>query len=889
MLEKKYIHQNIEKKIYDLWEDGDYFSCPLKEGGETESFSIMIPPPNVTGSLHMGHALNNTLQDIIVRYQRMLGKDVLWQPGTDHAGIATQMVVERKLMTEEGLTKDDIGRDAFIKKIWDWKEDSGSTITNQLKRLGASCDWKRERFTMDGGLNKAVIKVFNDLYNAGLIYKDKRLVNWDTKFQTAISDLEVQQVETEGNLWYIDYYLKDFPDKYITVATTRPETLLGDVAVAVNPEDERYSDLIGKTLIVPIIKREIKIISDNYAKLGEGTGAVKITPAHDFNDFEVGKRNNLDVINIFDKKGNIVSDAWVPEKYRSLDRFKARVLIVQQLETEKFLNKIEKHSHTLPYGDRSGTVIEPFLTDQWYVNAKELSAKAVDAVKKGETKFVPKQWEKTYFEWMNNIQPWCISRQLWWGHQIPVWYGPDNKVFVALDEINAKKMALNHYGNSVELTRDSDVLDTWFSSGLWPFSTLGWPEKTIEFKKYYNTDVLVTAFDIIFFWVARMMMMGLYFTKEVPFKTVYIHALVRDEKGQKMSKSKGNVIDPLNLIGEYGADSLRFTLASMAAQGRDVKLSTSRVEGYRNFITKLWNLARFIDFNNIEKTKNFNINDIKYVENKWIVQEFDKLVKSVSYNIENYKFNEGANDCYRFTWHLFCDWYVEIIKITLSDKDNTKYQETSNTIIWLFSELLKVLHPFIPFVTEELWQFANNETAKKMLIANSWPKLTEIKDEGSIFEMNWIVNLITEIRSLRSELNISPSLQIKMSVKGLSALSDSYIKANSIIIKKIARISEIIRVEDTPDGTIELNYNEAIFAFHINDTINIPDEISRLNKEINIIKKDILFIEGKLLNKKFTENAPEDIIAKQKIKHSELIDLLSKTEVSLKKFTLMNV
>ena len=888
MLEKKYIHQNIEKKIYDKWIDGDYFSSPLNEDSSNESFSIMIPPPNVTGSLHMGHALNNTLQDIIVRYQRMLGKDVLWQPGTDHAGIATQMVVERKLMEEEGLTKDTIGRDAFINKIWDWKEESGSTITNQLKRLGASCDWKRERFTMDKGLNKAVIKVFNDLYNANLIYKDKRLVNWDTKFQTAISDLEVQQIETEGNLWYVNYHFKDSSEKFITVATTRPETILGDTAVAVNPEDERYANLIGKTLIVPIVNREIKIISDEYAKLGEGTGAVKITPAHDFNDFEVGKRNNLDVINILDKKGNIISDSWVPKIYRSLDRFVARKLIVEQLSDKKYLNKIENHTHTIPYGDRSGTIIEPFLTDQWYVNAKELSINAIAAVENGDMKFVPKQWEKTYFEWMKNIQPWCISRQLWWGHQIPVWYGPDNKIFVALDENNAEKMSFKHYGEKVKLIRDNDVLDTWFSSGLWPFSTLGWPDKTSELSKYYNTDVLVTGFDIIFFWVARMMMMGLYFTKTVPFKTVYIHALVRDENGQKMSKSKGNVIDPLKLIDEYGADSLRFTLTSMAAQGRDVKLSTSRVEGYRNFITKLWNLARFIDFNNITKTQNFDINSLEYSENKWIVQEFDNLVKSVSSNIDNYKFNDAANDSYKFTWHLFCDWYIEIIKTIIADKSDSKYQETSNTIIWVFTGLLKVLHPIIPFVTEELWEFVDHKTSKKMLIADSWPKISSIEDSDCILEMNWIINFITEIRSLRSELNISPSLKIKVSFKGLSNLSNSYIVNNSLLIKKIARISEISGVVELPEGTIELNYHEAIFALHINDIVNVADEILRLEKEINAIKKDLVFIDNKLSNKKFTENAPKDIILKQRNRHVELSDLLVNTENSLNKFILIN-
>jgi len=714
------------------------------------------------------------------------------------------------------------------------------------------------------------------------------LVNWDTKFQTAISDLEVQQIETEGNLWYVNYHFKDSSEKFITVATTRPETILGDTAVAVNPEDERYANLIGKTLIVPIVNREIKIISDEYAKLGEGTGAVKITPAHDFNDFEVGKRNNLDVINILDKKGNIISDSWVPKIYRSLDRFVARKLIVEQLSDKKYLNKIENHTHTIPYGDRSGTIIEPFLTDQWYVNAKELSINAIAAVENGDMKFVPKQWEKTYFEWMKNIQPWCISRQLWWGHQIPVWYGPDNKIFVALDENNAEKMSFKHYGEKVKLIRDNDVLDTWFSSGLWPFSTLGWPDKTSELSKYYNTDVLVTGFDIIFFWVARMMMMGLYFTKTVPFKTVYIHALVRDENGQKMSKSKGNVIDPLKLIDEYGADSLRFTLTSMAAQGRDVKLSTSRVEGYRNFITKLWNLARFIDFNNITKTQNFDINSLEYSENKWIVQEFDNLVKSVSSNIDNYKFNDAANDSYKFTWHLFCDWYIEIIKTIIADKSDSKYQETSNTIIWVFTGLLKVLHPIIPFVTEELWEFVDHKTSKKMLIADSWPKISSIEDSDCILEMNWIINFITEIRSLRSELNISPSLKIKVSFKGLSNLSNSYIVNNSLLIKKIARISEISGVVELPEGTIELNYHEAIFALHINDIVNVADEILRLEKEINAIKKDLVFIDNKLSNKKFTENAPKDIILKQRNRHVELSDLLVNTENSLNKFILIN-
>ena len=622
-MDKKYIPKDIEKKIYSKWESNSSFKAPSDPKNGKETYCIMIPPPNVTGNLHMGHALNNTLQDILIRFNRMMGKDVLWQPGTDHAGIATQMVVERKLNNEQKITKESIGRGNFINEIWKWREDSGGQIINQLKRLGSSCDWSRERFTLDEGLSKSVIHVFNKLYDDGLIYKDKRLVNWDPKFKTAISDLEVQQKEIEGNLWYINYKIEGNEKNSITVATTRPETMLGDTAIAVNPEDQKLKHFIGMKAIIPLSGRTIPIIGDDYAKLDEGTGAVKITPAHDFNDFEVGKRNNLEMINIFDISGHLLDDDYIPSPYKKMERFDARKKILFDLDSSGYLVKTEKHIHSVPHGDRSGVVVEPYLTDQWYVDAKKLSINAIKAVKDKKTKFVPSNWEKTYFEWMDNIQPWCISRQLWWGHQIPVWYGPDDKYFVAVNEDEAQVKANEYYGKTVVITREEDVLDTWFSSALWPFSTLGWPENTPEYNKYYNTDVLVTGFDIIFFWVARMMMMGLYFTNQVPFHTIYIHALVRDEQGQKMSKSKGNVIDPLNLIESYGADSLRFTLSSMAAQGRDIKLSESRIEGYRNFITKIWNVARFIHTNNIE------------IDNK-----FDP--KSVEINQENYTALENA-------------------------------------------------------------------------------------------------------------------------------------------------------------------------------------------------------------------------------------------------------
>src|ERR1700754_3673847 len=751
MIDKTYQPSEVEGRIYAAWEDAGAFRAGRAERAAAKPYSIVIPPPNVTGSLHMGHALNNTLQDILARFERMRGKDVLWQPGTDHAGIATQMVVERQLMERQEPNRRALGREKFLERVWAWKAESGGTIINQLKRLGASCDWSRERFTMDEGLSAAVLKVFVALYREGLIYKDKRLVNWDPKLKTAISDLEVQQVETKGHLWHIKYPIEG-AGEFIVVATTRPETMLGDVAVAVHPENERLKHLIGKTAVLPLVGRRIPIIGDDYADPEKGSGAVKITPAHDFNDFEVGRRHNLPQINVLDQEARLAltgNEAYLhglpagsenlAEELNGVDRFAARKLIVSRLEDFGFLERIEPNLHMVPHGDRSGVVIEPFLTDQWYVDAKTMARPAIAAVRSGATSFVPRNWEKTYFEWMENIQPWCISRQLWWGHQIPAWYGPDDKVFVAETEEEAVGNALGYYveqevitpeqGREMALdpekradfiTRDEDVLDTWFSSALWPFSTLGWPDDDKDVSRYYPTDVLGTGFDIIIFWVARMMMMGLHFMKDVPFPTVYIHALVRDEKGAKMSKSKGNVIDPLHLIDDYGADALRFTLAAMAAQGRDIKLATQRVEGYRTFATKIWNACRFAEVNNCVTVPGFAPANARETLNRWIAHETAAAIADVTAGIPSYKFNDAAGAAYRFVWNVYCDWYLELAKPVLMGEEGAAKAETRAMVAWARDEILKLLHPFMPFITEELWAV----TAKRdgLLVLAEWPR-----------------------------------------------------------------------------------------------------------------------------------------------------------------------
>ena len=819
----------------------------------------------------MGHALNNTLQDILIRYSRMSGRDALWQPGMDHAGIATQMVVERQLAEknieldrgrgEAAENKELINRSDFIDKVWEWKAESGGTIVQQLRRLGASCDWSRERFTMDDGLSKAVRHVFVTLYNEGLIYRDKRLVNWDPKFHTAISDLEVEQRETNGSLWYFKYPIEGVENQFITVATTRPETMLGDTAVAVHPDDERYKDLVGRNVILPLADRPIPIIADEYSDPEKGSGAVKITPAHDFNDFEVGKRHGLAMINVFDVSANMNDE--VPQEFRGLDRFSARDKVVAALETQGLLEKIEENPMTVPYGDRSGVVIEPRLTDQWYVDAETMAKPAIEAIESGATRFVPKHWENTYFEWMRNIQPWCISRQIWWGHQIPAWYGPDNEVFVAETADAAAKLAEEHYGKSVELTQEDDVLDTWFSSALWPFSTLGWPEETPEVSRYYPTNVLVTGFDIIFFWVARMMMMGLHFMKEVPFDTVYIHALVRDEKGQKMSKSKGNVLDPLELIDEYGADTLRFTLTAMAAQGRDIRLSTGRIEGYRNFITKLWNAARYAEMNGCISDPDFDPTSCTQTVNQWIVGSLAETEQSVSRAFEEYRFNDAANAIYQFTWHSFCDWYLEFTKPILAGDDAAAMAETRATTGWILDQILLLLHPMAPFVTEELWgELAPEGGRDSNIITADWPKIpSAVVSSDASEEMDWVVRLISEIRTVRAEMNVPAGAKTDLLIKDYGAITSSRLEQHAELIQRMARIEKIELIsEDTPKGAVQAIVDEATYFLPVGDVIDIALETERLEKEISKVEKEIAGLQKKLSNEKFTSRAPAEVV-----------------------------
>jgi valyl-tRNA synthetase len=837
----------------------------------------------------MGHALNNTIQDILVRFERMRGKDVLWQPGTDHAGIATQMVVERLLQKENKTDRRAMGREAFLERVWAWKEESGGTISRQLRRLGASCDWSRERFTMDEGLSKAVLKVFVQLYKEGLIYKDKRLVNWDPKLLTAISDLEVVQKEVKGNLWHLRYPI-DGTDEFIVVATTRPETMLGDSGVAVHPENEKLRHLIGKMVRLPLVGRLIPIVGDDYADPEKGTGAVKITPAHDFNDFDVGKRNDLRQINVLDQFGKILIEgnddfleaSDVPAEtmaLHGLDRFEARKRIVEMFEAQGLLDKIEPHTNQVPHGDRSDVVIEPWLTEQWYVNAAELAKPAIAAVEKGETSFVPKNWEKTYFEWMRNIQPWCISRQLWWGHQIPAWYGPDGTVFVEETEALALNAAERHYGVQVNLTRDEDVLDTWFSSALWPFSTLGWPEETPELKRHYKTDVLVTGFDIIFFWVARMMMMGLHFMHEVPFHTVYIHALVRDEKGQKMSKSKGNVIDPLELIDAYGADALRFTLAAMAAQGRDIKLAKSRVEGYRNFGTKLWNAARFAEMSGVAHDPNYDPLAARVTVNRWIAGETSRTEALVRKALNEYKFNEAAAALYQFVWNVFCDWYLELIKPILNGTDEAAKAETRATTAWVMDQILLLLHPFMPFVTEELWQ----QTAKRgqWLIASDWPAYKGLGDAAADAEMEWVIRFVSEVRSVRAEMNVPAGAKIGCVL--VSANSDTRRRADAWEneIMRLARLSSITFEDSVPKASAQIVLNEATVALPLEGVIDFAAEKVRLVKELEKIAKDTAAIDGRLNNPGFVAKAPPEVLEESRERKAELESRKAKVDEAL--------
>ncbi|MFC3705954.1 valine--tRNA ligase [Devosia honganensis] len=917
MLEKTYEPAAVESRIYDAWLEADAFAAGAGAKPGAETFTIVIPPPNVTGSLHIGHALNNTIQDILIRFNRMLKKDVLWQPGTDHAGIATQMIVERQL-AEKQLDRRTMGREKFIERVWEWKAESGGTIMNQLKRLGASADFSRERFTMgaagqpDDQMVRAVTKVFVELHKRGLIYRAKRLVNWHPGLETAISDLEVENIEVKGHMWHLRYPLADgvtyqFPitdeegkvtghetRDYIVVATTRPETMLGDSGVAVHPEDERYRGLVGKFVELPLVGRRIPIVADDYADPALGSGAVKITPAHDFNDFEVGSRNGLEAINVFTAHGAILDADFTPEKYRGLDRFEARKAIVADLvalaeeNSARGLDHIEDKKIMVPHDEKSKqVVIEPFLTDQWWVKAEVLAEPALASVREGRTKFVPQQYENTYFAWLENIRPWCISRQLWWGHQIPAWYGPDGEAFVAHGVEEAQEAADRHYGKPVELTRDPDVLDTWFSSALWPFSTLGWPDETPELKRYYPTDVLVTGFDIIFFWVARMMMMGLEFLDEEPFHTVYMHALVRDEKGQKMSKTRGNVIDPLQLIDEYGADATRFTLAAMAAQGRDLKLAIGRVEGYRNFVTKLWNAARFLELNEARRVADYDPRANRLPLNRWIVGATARALAEVRAGIEDYKFNEAANAAYEFVWGTFCDWYVEFAKPVFGGEDEAARAETRATAAWALDRILVMLHPMMPFVTEELWA----ETGKSgparetMLILAEWPDLSGLEDSEADAELAWLIDVISNIRSVRAEMNVPAGARLQLVVTGAGEQTLARLVAGTALISRLARLEEISPRSEVPGESAQFVVGEATFALPLAGVIDLGAEKARLEKDIGKLDAEIAQIDKKLSNEQFVAKAPEEVIEEQKSRRDAAMARREKILEALKRLS----
>ncbi|TCT02452.1 valine--tRNA ligase [Aquabacter spiritensis] len=925
MIDKVFEPAAVEARITAAWEEAQAFRCARSGREAAPGFSIVIPPPNVTGSLHMGHALNNTLQDVLARFERMRGKDVLWQPGMDHAGIATQMVVERQLLERREPGRREMGRVAFLERVWAWKEESGGTIVGQLKRLGASCDWSRERFTMDEGLSRAVVKVFVQLYRDGLIYKDKRLVNWDPKLLTAISDLEVQPVEMKGHLWHLRYPVEGEPGRFIVVATTRPETMLGDTAVAVHPEDERYRDLVGKHVVLPLLGRRIPIVADEYSDPEKGTGAVKITPAHDFNDFEVGRRHHLPMINVLDAEARIDPaairddyadrrDAYLDDPdfggvlslLAGMDRFAARKHIVDLLTGLELLEQIEPHTHMVPHGDRSGVVIEPWLTDQWYVDAKTLAQPALAAVREGRTNFVPKNWEKTYFDWLENIQPWCVSRQLWWGHQIPAWYDPYGNVFVANDADEAFEQALAHnVGNETLspdeaqvliddaarregfLTRDEDVLDTWFSSALWPFSTLGWPDETPELAKYYPTSVLVTGFDIIFFWVARMMMFGLHFMPDVPFRDVYIHALVRDEKGAKMSKSKGNVINPLDLIDQYGADALRFTLAAMAAQGRDIKLATSRVEGYRNFATKLWNAARFAQMNGCVRIEGFEPSKVDGTLNRWIIGEAARAAQEVEAALEAYRFNEAAGAVYRFLWNVFCDWHLELAKPVLSGPDGPAKDETRASTAFVLDVALKLLHPFMPFLTEELWARTGETGPARagLLTLAPWPDLSGLEAPDAEAEVGWVVDLVTEIRSVRAEMNVPAGAQVPLVLVGASAETRARAAAWDDALRRLARLSEIGLADAVPVGSVQMVVRSEIAALPLEGVIDLAAELVRLRKEEAKLDQEVARIDAKLSNDTFVARAPEEVVEAEREKREDYLARKDKVRSAIRQLS----
>jgi valyl-tRNA synthetase len=878
LLDKSYDPHQVEEKWYSYWMERSYFRA--NEDSEAKAYSIVIPPPNVTGVLHIGHALNNTLQDILIRFKRMEGHNVLWMPGTDHAGIATQNVVEKQLV-EEGLDRHSLGRDKFIERVWKWKEQSGGTIISQLKKLGASCDWSRERFTMDEGLSEAVKEVFIRLYREGLIYRSHYIINWCPRCQTALSDLEVEHQEIVGKLYHLNYPLKK-GGRFLVLATTRPETMMGDTAVAVNPEDKRYLDIVGDIVLLPVVDREIPIIADPYVDIEFGTGCLKITPAHDFNDFEIGLKHGLGQIKVIDEEGRMTEQAG---PYRGMDRFECRDRIVEDFKREGILLKMEDYHHMVGHCYRCKTIIEPNLSLQWFVRTKPLAQTAIEAVRNGETKIIPEVWEKTYFEWMENIRDWCISRQIWWGHRIPAWYCETcEEVMVAKERPTSCPKC-----GSERLKPETDVLDTWFSSALWPFSTMGWPKETKELKRFYPTSVLVTGFDILFFWVARMMMMGLKFMGDVPFRDVYIHGLVRDEKGEKYSKTRGNVVDPLDLIERYGADALRFTLAALTMPGSDLKLSEARTEGYRHFVNKIWNASRFALMNldgSVRIDQEIDEKEVVSLPDRWILRELNQTIRKVYQSLEGYKFNEASHALYQFVWHQFCDWYLELIKPFLyQEEDVGRKKVTQQTLLHTLDRTLRMLHPFMPFVTEEIWQQLPNQRKDGSIMITPFPKPDSRFDAPEVTEeMGWVIEIITALRNIRGEMNVPPGDQVIVLVRTKEMEVEKGIEKNQSFIKNLARVKEL-----TVGRNIEKPLYSAFAAvrgteiFVPMDRSRMEEEGKRLQKEIIKIEKEMAFVTQKLSNDQFLSKAPPGVVEEVRGKAKEMQALRDKLEESLKK------
>ncbi len=913
-MDKRYNPKEIESRIYTSWEDSGYFS-PSKSG---DPFCIVIPPPNVTGTLHMGHAFQDTIMDIIIRYERMKGKNTLWQVGTDHAGIATQMVVERQL-EKNGTSRQELGREAFEQEVWKWKEESGSTITKQMKRLGASTDWSKEKFTMDENLIKGVTKVFVQLFEEGLIYRGNRLINWDPVLQTALSDLEVVTSDERGSLWHMKYPL-DGKEGHVVVATTRPETMLGDTAVAVHPKDDRYKHLIGENIILPLTERKIPIIADEYVDRDFGTGCLKITPAHDFNDFEIGTKHGLEIISVLDQAAKIKCSS--PSKYEGLDRFEARRKIVEDLQALGLIQDIEDYSLTVPRGDRSGAILEPLITNQWFLRMESLAKPAIEVVKSGELKFVPENWSKTYFEWLENIQDWCISRQLWWGHRIPAWYDSEGNVFVGESESEIRKK--NNIDASIVLTQDEDVLDTWFSSALWPFSSLGWPDDTYDLKTFYPTNVLVTGFDIIFFWVARMVMMSLKFMDEIPFKEIYIHGLIKDKNGQKMSKSKGNILDPIDLIDgisldellekrvqglmqpemenriinetkkefpngipDFGTDALRFNFAIQASTGRDIRLDLNRVEGYRNFCNKIWNASRFIRMN----TNDFELLDTNVSKghpiDQWIQSRFRQTIEEVERQYGQYRFDLAATAMYEFVWNDFCDWYIELSKTLINDPDISESEKdyTKNNLILMLDSILRMLHPTIPFITEEIWQSMNEENAKRSIMKSSFPSSNDWSaDETGARKSEWLKDFVSSVRQIRSEMNIPPKQSISIIIQDASSSDHEKLDTLGSFIRNLGSVESITHKEssdDLPKSAIALLGEMKVFI-PLAGLVDIEEEKSRLEKKLSKLNKELESVENRLSNDAFIKKAPIEVVDDLKAKFKGLVSDQSRIEEQIK-------